>query len=302
MDLSTSKNKSPLSQLGLYLSMIRYANAHNNDFAKEQFQSFNEMLDRLRSHGIENISAKRVLDVGCGKSMWLSLLCHTWGAKVTGIDTEVVTARSGLKKYLEIFRRNGLERMARTLFWDLFYARPYYRKLAEVSGRKLNFKDLDTRKASVTALDFPDQHFDIIVSHEVLEHIPDIPTAAKELSRVLKPEGITHLYVHNYCSVSGGHHIAWKYPDSEPSDKVPAWDHLRDNLYPEIPSWINRLRMNEYLKAFEQYFDILDWVHTEEEGGSLLSPEIKAELSDYTEKELLTKGFVIIARPKKINI
>ena len=37
---------------------------------------------------------------------------------------------------------------------------------------------------------FPDETFDIIITSEVLEHVPDAPAAEKELIRILKPGGI----------------------------------------------------------------------------------------------------------------
>ena len=294
-----SKKRDPLSRVALYLSMMRYANRHNQDFAKEQFQSFSDMREGLSTFGVSDLEGKRVLDVGCGKSMWLSLLLNTFGAKVTGIDTEHVEAETGIKKYIGILKSSGLERVARTAVWEFFYARPYYKKLSECAGRPLKFKGVDARKSGAEELEFEDNTFDVIVSHEVLEHVPDIEGAAKELARVAKPEAVTYLYVHNYCSVSGGHHIAWKYPDKEPSDTVPPWDHIRENKFPEIPSWLNRKRISEYRRVFEKHFEILDWIMTEEEGRRLLTPEIRQELKAYSEEELLTKGFVIVGKPKK---
>jgi SAM-dependent methyltransferase len=41
----------------------------------------------------------------------------------------------------------------------------------------------------ITKLGFPDQHFDLIVSSEVLEHVPDLGAAFAEMRRVLKPGG-----------------------------------------------------------------------------------------------------------------
>ena len=90
-----------------------------------------------------------------------------------------------------------------------------------------------------------------------------------------------------------------KYPDTEPSRKVPPWDHLRENKFSDIPSWLNRLREHEYRTEFEKYFDIIEWLHTDREGETLLTDDISRELSNYTNDELLTKGFVVIACPKK---
>lgn len=287
----------PLERLRLYLSLLRYSNAHNLDFAREHHAFFERMLGHLAARGIDP-RGLRVLDVGCGKAYWLTLLLHSYGARVTGIDSEAVEPRRSLRKYLRISRQNGPERALRTLVWDQFYARPYYRELAACSSIPLRFDDVDTLSMAVTELDFADDTFDLIVSHEVFEHIPDIPGAIRALHRVMKPEGLTYIYVHNYASLSGGHHIAWKYPDTEPSSEVPPWDHLRENRFPNIPSWINRLREADYRKAFADCFEVLDRIPSGHEGAALLTPEIRAELADYSEEELLTKGFVVVAKPK----
>jgi SAM-dependent methyltransferase len=283
-------------RLRLYLSIIQYSLAHNPDFAKENYTFFREMQTYLQRHEV-NLKGLRVLDVGCGKSYWLTLLLHSAGAKATGIDTELVEPGRSLNKYFKIFRKNGLDRAARTLFWDTVFGQPYYRHLQALCPFPLNFSGIDVHSMSVTSSDFPDNTFDLIVSHEVFEHISDLPGTARELRRVMKPESITYIYVHNYPSISGGHSIAWKYPDSEPSAIVPPWDHLRQNLYPDIPSWINRLRQPAYRQAFEEHFEIIDWFPRGREGEKLLTPKIQAELSDYEADELLTKGFVIVARP-----
>ena len=295
----TDLNRSnPIRRLRLYLSMVRYGNAHNWDFAHEHYTFFADMQDRLQRY-VDELSGLRVLEVGCGKAYWLTLLLHSYGAHPTGIDTEFVESGRRLGKYISILRGNGLERTLRTFVWDVFYATPYYRELAAVSPFPLCFEGVDARQMSVTELDFPDDTFDLVVSHEVFEHLLDLPAALASLRRVMKPDGITYIYVHNYTSLSGGHHIAWKYPVKEPSTVVPPWDHLRQNLHPEIPSWINRLRMRDYRQAFEEHFEILNWLPTAIEGKALLTPDIQAELSDYSEEELLTKGFIVIAGPNE---
>ena len=53
--------------------------------------------------------------------------------------------------------------------------------------RGLPYRGLNV--ASALALPFPDNSFDIVFSHGVLHHIPDVITAQKEIARVLKPGG-----------------------------------------------------------------------------------------------------------------
>lgn len=285
-----------LRKLKLYWSMVRYGMAHNRDFAREHWAFFKRMRDELAWRGV-TFDNKRILDVGCGKSCWLTLLFHSAGAKTTGLDVEVVKPGFSISKYERMFRKNGFERTARTLVWELAFAGPYYRQLGREADMELRVEGVDARAMSVEAMEFEDNTFDLVVSHEVFEHLPDVDAALAEIKRVMKLDGVTYLYIHNYASISGGHHIAWKYPDAEPSDIVPPWDHLRENRFPEIPSWINRMREGEFRDLFEKRFDILDWYPHSFEGESLLTPEIEAELVNYSREELLTKGFVVVAKP-----
>ncbi len=289
------KPASVYKKLRLYVSMVRYGLAHNKDFAAEHYEFFEDMMKYLEKIGL--INGKRVLDLGCGKAAWMTLLFHSLGANVTGIDTEVVKPGKRFAKYYGIMITNGLERALRTLVWETMFAGPYYRKLAEVAQFDLNFKNVDVKSMDAEAIDFDDNVFDVIVSHEVLEHIPDLQAAAREMKRVLKPTGVMVHYLHNYTSLSGGHHIAWKYPDTEPSDTVPPWDHLRKNLFPDIPSWISRKRESEMREVFEEHFSVEKWSPYSKEGKKLLTEEIRVELSQYSEEELLTKGYLIVFRP-----
>jgi len=47
----------------------------------------------------------------------------------------------------------------------------------------------DVRSMSVTAIDFPDEYFDIVLCNHVLEHVPDDSQAIAEIFRVLKRNG-----------------------------------------------------------------------------------------------------------------
>lgn len=51
------------------------------------------------------------------------------------------------------------------------------------------------RRLDVTAIDFPDGSFDVVLCNHVLEHIPDDARALSELFRVLRPDGWAMLQV-----------------------------------------------------------------------------------------------------------
>ncbi len=63
--------------------------------------------------------------------------------------------------------------------------------------RKLKFGGITN--GSAVEMPFADRSFDIVFSHGVLHHIPEIKTAQKEIRRILKPDGelIVMLYAKN---------------------------------------------------------------------------------------------------------
>jgi SAM-dependent methyltransferase len=100
-----------------------------------------------------NVAGKQVLEIGLGEGSESESLIRL-GARWSGVDlTE------------ESIQRVGTRLMLRGL--------PYE----------------DLRQASVLDLPFPDNAFDVVFSHGVLHHVPDIKQAQKEIHRVLRPGG-----------------------------------------------------------------------------------------------------------------
>jgi len=59
-------------------------------------------------------------------------------------------------------------------------------------------------------LPLPSDHFDLVLSHEVLEHVVDDRESAKEIVRVLRPGGRLVLFVPNRGYPFETHGIYWK--------------------------------------------------------------------------------------------
>ena len=57
--------------------------------------------------------------------------------------------------------------------------------------------------ADIQALPWPDEHFDVVVSQETLEHLPSPEQGLRELIRVLKRDGTLILTGPNYLSLMG---------------------------------------------------------------------------------------------------
>ena len=58
---------------------------------------------------------------------------------------------------------------------------------AEITRRRLD--TVDFAVGDVHALDFPDNTFDVVHAHQVLQHVSDPVTALREMARVTKPKG-----------------------------------------------------------------------------------------------------------------
>ena len=264
------------------------------EVAKRHYQEFQEMLDTVTPYTGE-VRGKRILDIGCGRLYPFTLLLHNLGNTVTGIDIAYTgTNESLLKKYWRILRRNGFESFVGSLLYGLLRKDgTYHRALWDLCDFQLTTQGIDVRQMSVENMLFPDETFDIVVSIAVFEHLPDVSQAVSELQRLMKRGGIAYISVHLFTSPSGGHHFNW-----QNTYRVPPWDHLRGRKLPLI-AYLNELREHRYLLLFREKFEILQVLDIDkEEGKALLTPEIRAELKDYSEEELTKHGITIVARKR----
>ena len=95
-------------------------------------------------------------------------------------------------------------------------------------------KKCDTERVvgSILEMPFPDNHFDIVVSSEVIEHTPEPEKAIKEIFRVLKPGGIMVLSTPNRF---------WIF-----SLRIAELFKLRP--YQGLENWTSWFRMKQYVK------------------------------------------------------
>jgi len=120
-----------------------------------------------------DFKGKQVLEIGLGQ----------------GADSEQIIRRGAIWSGLDL-TRESIERVQ-----------------VRLSLRQLPHRSL--KQGSVLGIPFDDHIFDIVFSHGVLHHVPDIETAQREIHRVLKPDGelIVMLYSKwslNYLVSIGG--------------------------------------------------------------------------------------------------
>jgi SAM-dependent methyltransferase len=132
---------------------------------EEFFARYDDFRYRKEPHILKNLyridfSAKRILEIGLGQ----------------GADAEQIVRRGGIYSGVDLTDESVKRVKMRFVLHELLNER--------------------IEQASALALPFDDNSFDIVYSHGVLHHIPEIRRAQAEIARVLKPGGrlITMLY------------------------------------------------------------------------------------------------------------
>jgi SAM-dependent methyltransferase len=235
-------------------------------FAKLRSEDTDEYLNHLNS--------PEILDLGNGLLRPQFSLLKNAGNRVYGIDI-ANRPQTSTKHFLYVI------------------ARYFFNRSSSVRTRSDNGTLVC---GDVTKLPFKNESFDLITSVAALEHFLDIPAVVNELARVLRPNGVVWAMVHLFSCPSGGHNVTLtQFPLRKIPRGVDAWDHLRRRKLPfSVP--LNEWRRDQYLQSFAVRFNILKHYCAFREGTEFISPEILAELSDYSEDELTCNSYVIVAR------
>lgn len=274
------------------LSFYKYVLTKNMaEQAQFDYENFKTARDILCAYA-GDIAGKTILDVGCGRLYPQTLLFHSVGAKVTGMDHAYIGVNDPVHlKYWRSLTQGGLGGFGRDVLYALLGKnKAYHRRLGSLIGFELSSQGLDIVQMAVENMSFPHNAFDIAISNDAFEHIADVPKAISEVYRVLKREAIIYIRIHLFTSLSGGHH-----PDCMNTGKIPPWNHLRSGGH-AVPVYLNKLREHEYISLFREKFKLLEVIDGRYLGKDLLTPSIRAELSDYSEEELLKTHITIIGQ------
>lgn len=177
---------------------------------------------------------KKVLDAACGEGYGSFLLAKK-ASLLIGVDIDKSTIQHAEKKY----------------------NRP-----------NLQFIDAD-----VQHLPFPDEMFDIVVSFETLEHVPDHHTFIKEIKRVLKNDGLLILST----------------PDKQ------HYSLAKDYNNPFHQKELLRVELEQLLQRFFQHYRLLAQQNL---CGSLLYPEnISGTVNCYEGSYTILSESLLLEKP-----
>jgi SAM-dependent methyltransferase len=265
------------------------------------YQALRETLHRQRV----DLRHSHVLDLGCGANAPMTLMLHSAGVKVVGVDAQI-GYRWGLgfklDRYKGYLAEAGALKTLRKFAGEIVYDRVYYSTLKDTLGLAIREDGVDLRVMPADKLEFPDNTFDVIHSNATWEHLQDVPSVNAEVSRVLKPGGIAYIEIHLFPSLSGGHDLPWIVPGKTDLGGVKPWGHLRDAGW-RAPVPLNRLREREYRRLFQTTprLSVAEWQTEFTEGAEWLSPAVLNELSDYSREELTKRSIIAVLRKGSVH-
>lgn len=231
----------------------------------------------------------QILEIGPGQGLERA---RYFGLRndVDALDLDVIPASPGARVYLDMIRRNGYGRFAKTVGRRLLIGRANEASWAKVVGVK-QFRDPHMINGDICQ-DTPQlEGYDLVVSWSVFEHLPNPGQGLANVIRTLKPGGVFFISLHLFTSISGSHDIR-SFTGQE--DKLPLWGHLRQSTQHLITpsSYLNQWRLPQWRNLFfemtpgvEEHLESYD---NFEKYNPLLTNQLRDELRNYTDEELFT--------------
>lgn len=287
----------------LFSAVNIYKSYRKGDFGNcnSDIKDHHKIITDFMMFSSKQINNSRMLDIGCGQTAVQTILFTADGANITGIDLEVPTFTINPIIFYKVLKNNGLERALKSTFRHLLFDRSYFKRLSKSYSEPINLSKADVRNYDSSKMPFVTNEFDFIYSSWVFEHIDKVEATVKEISRILKPNGVARIEFHLFPSLSGGHNLEWHYPDRDLNRErhCPPWDHLLENKFP-VNTYLNKLKLKDYDNIFRKYMKIIR-IEKNICGSYYLTKNLKDQLfqKGFSEEDLLTESVVFIL--KSIN-
>ncbi len=226
-----------------------------------------------------------MLDLACGPLAPQTLLFASSGYRISGVDLHIPPT------YWPV---NFVQRLTRGKYvkaWEETTA-DYYAALRQASGLTLSWKRVKIELADMTRLKQAAGTVDVVLCSQYLHHAPDVTGLLAEVARVLKPNGVILADIRPYPALTG----AFLPPEADP-----AWAHLRRPDFTTPPRLIlNQWREAQYRTALAQFFTVEQWLTTPDElAQRRLTPDIQAELADFSAEELTRLRVLVVGRKSR---
>lgn len=275
------------------------------------FSGLHAALDEYRAYlgkyGSRTLESAKVVEIGYGARPLRLTAMNGLGIDATGVDLDRPIVRGTFSECLDAWRKNNAERALKSIIRFWLNDRRERRAMFRSFGDRIRSRRIPVDKMIVASASDPvfwqrvGGNVDLIVSEDVFEHIPvaDLEVVVAEMRASLAPDGLALVRPMIYSGVCGGHQLEW-YAHTIGKDiprETEPWEHLRRDRYP-ANTYLNKMLRRDYRTLFAKHFDILE----EQEmapglGKFLMTPDIRAELSEYPDDELFSNKVMFVLKP-----
>ena len=231
------------------------------------------------------VRGKDLLDVGCGTGL------HAIGYVVAGVNSY-----TGLDPKINLSSDRG--KNIRNRQWEQFGWTPsdIMRQLPHVRFIPGTFEEIA-----------PDVTFDIVVLHNVTEHLHNLEEVFNGIVKRLRPDGKMLYNHHNFFCWNGHHKMPKSIMDINLDDPIQRkyidWGHVAfaESHTDELSEKLNKIRMDELRRLTEDYFTIETWKEipsNPEQGRNRFANEILNKYPKYKKREFMIQNVFCVAEVK----
>jgi hypothetical protein len=290
------------------LARLSISDAGNRDFSDLQI-SFEQHDGYARKYLGRPLTECKVIEIGYGARPNRLIWFLGQGVDITGIDLDQPILRGSPGEFLHVYRKNGWERVLKTVGRWYINERGLRRAMSEELGRRrgtamqVGAERLAVGDAASAWFWEQQRGADYVFSEDVFEHIPleALERLAPMMAASMSPDGVAYVKPMVFTGICGGHHIEW-YPhtfDQKLERLTEPWEHLRQKRHP-ANTYLNGVTLAQYRELFARHFEVLEETcATPRLGEQFMTPEIRDELKDYTDDELFSNGVIFVLRPKR---
>jgi SAM-dependent methyltransferase len=277
------------------LSLYRSHAANIPAQVAKQLKEMDETRANIEAALGTPLVGKAILEIGPGQQLRQARYFAAEN-RVVAIDLDEIATSFNPVALIRTLRVNGPVRFAKTIVRK---AAGFDRRFLEETFRQrplLRASRPQVLRQDATNTGLPSSSFDCAMSVSVFEHLPDPAAVFREISRLLRPGGVSHHIVHLYTSDSGAHD-ARSYDESRSG--FPYWCHLRPNVQHLLAPncYVNKLSVAEWVTLIETECPGAQVSHFR--AGSPYTEELAklraaGELSDYSDADLLTVCLLVV--------
>ena len=251
---------------------------------------------QLKKHTGRRLENARVLEIGYGARPIRLFVALALGADITGIDLDVPLIAGSPREIINMYRRNGLERVVKSAIrfacFDLLERHSLARALRE-RGTRLRIDQRRLLVGDASALELTPESLDLVYSEDVFEHMPErsIRRLLPKLAAWVGHKGICLIRPNIFTGITGCHLTDWFSVAEVEADRrrrSEPWEHLRKRRFSPT-GFLNGLTRVQYRQLFGEQFEIIEErVRYPNLGRRYLTPEVAKELVEFGVDELFS--------------